>query len=495
MQTRTKPSPPRDSRMSHRTSLDRTSGDLSLNDVARFSRRRFVQRCGLSLFGWNLWKRLVVAQASDSMAALGNLPPVRSCIFVFYYGGPSHLDTYDMKPQAPTEIRGEFSPVSTSVPGLHICEHLPHMSQVMHHVALVRSMHHTNRLHDSASTETFTGRQGPQGDREEFAPIPQHFPCHGAVLQALRPQPDCDVYHAVLPWVFHNVIDVPCQGGGFLGHGYDPFRIAGNPEQLTFAASLLSRPESLSLDRIGDRRELLEHLDPTPTSGSASGLPGFYDRAYELLGSKTLMRALRIEEEADATRLRYGLLENTAAGNDAAAALAYGRNLRGQSLLQARRLVEAGVPFVNVNDFRQQGQNWDSHADNFGQHQKYLLPQADLSLSALINDLDDRGLLESTLVVALGEFGRTPKINNAAGRDHWPDCYTILLAGGGVRGGSIYGASDAQGAYPEQDPVTPADLAATIYWRFGLDHRSEIHDETGRPYRVSDGRPLTAIFG
>lgn len=464
---------------------------ISKRIVSELSRRRFVQRCGLSLFGWNLWAQLGAARTSISGKDIAGLPPVRSCIFLFYYGGPSHLDTYDMKPDAPAEVRGEFDSIETTVPGLQICEHLPQMSQVMHKVALVRSMHHSNRLHDSASTETFTGRQGPQGDREEFSPIPQHFPCHGAVLHALRLHLDCDVHHAVLPWVFHNVIDVPCQGGGFLGHQFDPLRIAGNPETSTFDATMLARPDALPLDRIGDRRQLLATLDNRPQATNSD----FYGRAYDLLSSESLKRALKIDDESESTRQRYGVYENGVTGNDPAAALAYGRNLRGQSLLQARRLVEAGIPFVNVNDFRQQGQNWDSHADNFGQHQKYLLPQADQSLSALIDDLDERGLLESTLVVALGEFGRTPQINGNGGRDHWPDCYTIILAGGGIQGGSIYGASDAHGAYPERDPVTPADLAATIYWRFGLDHRSEIHDTIGRPYRLSDGRPITQIFG
>ena len=174
--------------------------------------------------------------------------------------------------------------------------------------------------------------------------------------------------------------------------------------------------------------------------------------------------------------------------------LAGGRELRGQNLLLARRLVEAGVPFVNVQDFRQQGQNWDSHRDNFDQHRRFLLPPADQSLSALIEDLDDRGLLDSTLVVALGEFGRTPNINANAGRDHWPDCYTILLAGGGIHGGTVLGSSDRIGAYPETDPVTPADLAATIYWRFGLDPHQTVPDQTGRPHRLADGRPLTELF-
>ena len=169
--------------------------------------------------------------------------------------------------------------------------------------------------------------------------------------------------------------------------------------------------------------------------------------------------------------------------------------MRGQNLLLARRLVEAGVPFVNVYDFKQQGQNWDAHNDNAGQHKNHLLPLADQSLSALIEDLDQRGLLESTLVVACGEFGRTPKINANGGRDHWPDCYSVFLAGGGVSGGAVYGASDRLGAYPARDPATPGDLAATIYWRFGIDHAAEIHDQTGRPHRLAAGEPIKQLFG
>ncbi len=171
------------------------------------------------------------------------------------------------------------------------------------------------------------------------------------------------------------------------------------------------------------------------------------------------------------------------------------RQTRGLNLLAARRLVEAGVPFVNVYDFKQQGQNWDAHFKCAHQHKEYLLPQADQGLSALIEDLDARGLLDSTLVVAMGEFGRSPKINGDGGRDHWPDCYTVLLAGGGVRGGAVYGASDRIGAYPASNPVTPGDLAATIFWRFGLDPATEIRDQGGRPHRLADGEPIRALFG
>ncbi len=419
---------------------------------------------------------------------------IRSCIVIFYYGGPSHLDTFDMKPNAPSEVRGEFNPISTSVPGLQISEHLPHTAKVMHHVGVVRGMHHTNRLHDSASTETLTGRQSPQGDREEFAPTPQFYPCHGASVSYMRRGLDIDVPHAALPWVFHNVVDTPCQGGGFLGSAYDPFSINGDPANVSFRAEVLSRPSELSIQRLMQRKALTEQL---ATGSALNDLPqsrqvkALHEKALELMQSEALARALRIEEEPPAMRERYGLYPDKPPPG---VREVHGHQLRGQNVLLARRLVEAGIPFVNVYDFRQQGQNWDSHSNNFGEHKDRLLPPADRAYSALIEDLHDRGLLESTLVVALGEFGRTPKINKNAGRDHWPDCYSITLAGGGVRGGMTFGASDHLGAYPASDAVTPADLAATIYWRFGLNPQSEIHDKTGRPHRLADGKPIEDLF-
>ncbi|MCY2968336.1 MAG: DUF1501 domain-containing protein [Planctomycetota bacterium] len=247
-----------------------------------------------------------------------------------------------------------------------------------------------------------------------------------------------------------------------------------------------------------DRRRLLETLQQggfaTSLGSSGGSWQHYSDRAYQLLSSQTIRSALDLSREPVAIRDRYGygpLPASTAAKDDG---VGYGRQMRGQNLLVARRLVEAGVPFVNVYDFRQQGQNWDAHAKNFHQHKSHLLPLADQSLSALIDDLDDRGLLESTLVVGMGEFGRTPTINKDAGRDHWPDCYSVVLAGGGVRGGMIYGSSDRTGAYPASDPVTPADLAATIFWRFGIDPTSEIHDLTGRPWRIAEGQPIRGLF-
>jgi hypothetical protein len=225
----------------------------------------------------------------------------------------------------------------------------------------------------------------------------------------------------------------------------------------------------------------------------------FYDRAFQLLSSDALRRALDIGQEDPRTRERYGfgdapLTVGEGGGGGNGAELAVARQMRGQNLLLARRLVEAGVPFVNVYDFRQQGQNWDAHFKVFNQHKNYLLPQADQGFSALVEDLDARGLLDATLVVALGEFGRTPQINKEGGRDHWPDCYSAVLAGGGVKGGYVHGASDRVGAFPAADPVTPADLAATIFWRFGIDPATEIHDLTGRPYKLAEGTPLRKLF-
>ncbi len=468
-------------------------------EVPRWSRRQWLRSgiacpLGLGLAGW-------LPQLSRAFAAPAPFVarrPIRACIVVFYYGGPSHLDTVDMKPEAPVEVRGEFKPVPTTVPGLQISEHLPHLAQVMHKVAVIRSMHHGNRLHDSASTEVLTGRQSPQGDREEFAPIPQFFPCHGATLSHQWRDRRLQVCHAALPWVFHNVVPTPCQGGGFLGSAYDPFRITGDPQKLRYDAEMLQTPPDLGAQRIADRRRLLDQVEgtvpPGPSARQALELESLYTRAYDLLGSEAVRQALDIEQEDPRVRARYGLYAEYQPGATNGAENAYGRNLRGQNLLLARRLVEAGVPFVNIFDFRQQGQNWDSHSDNFNQHKKHLLPPADRALAALIEDLDERGLLESTLIVATGEFGRTPKINGSAGRDHWPDCYSVLLAGGGIAGGSIFGASDRIGAFPAAQPVTPADLAATIYWRFGLDPHAEIHDRTGRPWRLADGWPIEALF-
>ncbi|MBA62802.1 MAG: hypothetical protein CMJ76_10610 [Planctomycetaceae bacterium] len=443
------------------------------------------------LTGGDSFTRILSGSEESSMV---DTPKIQSCIIVFYYGGPSHLDMFDLKPDAPDNIRGVFKPISTSVPGTLISELLPEHAKIMHKVALVRSMHHTNRLHDSASTEILTGRQSPQGDREEFQPIPQFYPAYGAALAMLRRQREIEIPFAALPWVFKNVIPVPCQWGGFLGNSYDPFQISGDAGKVTFSADAFKRPSDLPILRLKNRQQLLNAINEGTDISKVTSKEGFrthLGKALKLMQSTSLAKALTIEEESESTRQSYGLYdEKPPAGVRNVA----GHQLRGQNLLLARRLVEAGVSFINVYDFRQQGQNWDSHVNNFPEHKDRLVPPMDKSFAALINDLDQRGLLDTTLVIGMGEFGRTPKINPDAGRDHWPDCYSIVLAGGGVKGGMVYGASDRIGAYPIEKAVTPADLAATIYWRFGINSNADIHDQTGRPHRLADGNPITELF-
>ena len=474
---------------------------------------------GIGLSLPSLWRaQLAAAETTPNPPAA----KIKACIIAFYYGGPSSIDTYDLKPNAPSDVRGEFQPIASSAPGIVVCEHLPQMAKVMHKVAIVRSVHHQNRLHDSASTEMLTGRQSPQGDREEFAPIAQFYPCVGSTCSYFWRDRGLDVPHAALPFVFHNVVPTPCQGGGFLGSAFDPLQVAVDVENRAYRAGSLAPPEGRDFASVVARRQLLAALESRSGTresseilaskvGAALGLKShdfsygdnsaerqwraFYDKAYSLLGSETLRRAIDLSSETPQTRERYGFgSTDLVNGDNSQSATAVGRVMRGQNLLVARRLVEAGVPFVNVFDFRQQGQNWDSHANNFFHHKHYLLPQTDQSLSALIEDLDQRGLLDSTLVIAMGEFGRTPRINANAGRDHWPDCYSVLLAGGGVKGGSYYGSSDRLGMYPDTNPVSPADLTATIFWRFGINPAAEVHDTTGRPHRISDGRPIRELF-
>jgi len=250
-----------------------------------------------------------------------------------------------------------------------------------------------------------------------------------------------------------------------------------------FRVSELSLPADMSSARLEDRKSLLSVIDRQLSAARAaretSALATYYDRALSLLESPQVRSGFDLAAEETATRDRYG------------------RHTLGQSLLLARRLVETGVPFVTVYDKVRNGQdvNWDSHVKCFERHRDHLLPPADQAFSALIEDLDERGLLDSTLVLALGEFGRTPKVNGGAGRDHWPDCFTAVLAGGGVRGGEVYGSSDKIGAYPDVDPVTPGDLAATLFWRFGFDPRTEVHDLADRPFRIAEGTPLARLFG
>jgi hypothetical protein len=378
---------------------------------------------------------------------------------------------------------------------MQISEHLPQMAKVMNKVALIRSVHHRATLHDSASIHALTGRPLDGADRELFAPLPQFYPSFGSVYSYFNRERESEVPFASLPYVFQNVVPTPCQGGGFLGHAYDPLLIDVDPKEKIYPVESLRLKEGVGLDRLAERKRLLNSLGSTVRV--ANPMSDFYEKAYRLIESKTIRRAMDITQESAETRDRYGYGKPSAATgevNGGGGEMGVAREMRGQNLLMARRLVEAGVAFVNVYDCKQQGQNWDAHINCESQHKNFLLPLADQSLSALIEDLERRGLLEETLVVATGEFGRTPRINPQGGRDHWPHCYTVLMAGGGVQGGAIFGSSDRHGEYPATDPVTPGDIAATIFWRFGLDHAAEIRDQTGRPHRLTTGEPLAQLF-
>lgn len=450
-------------------------------DRVAFSRRRLLQVGGLGYFGLN-WANLLRASEATSPNQ-STAQPIKSCILVFFYGGPSHIDTWDMKPDAPSEVRGEFKPIATRVPGLVVCEHLPALARVMDRVALVRSVHHPMRNHNSAAVEALCGRTPLGGDLELLADDALAFPCYGSIVQYLRRHEPRDLAHVALPHVMYNVVQLPGQTAGFLGPRFNPFHVQADPNAADFRVQELQLPADMTLARLAHRESLVALVDSQLAAAErfrpGGPMQAYYDQAFTLLRSDSVRNSFDLAHEPEALRERYG------------------RNVLGQSALLARRLVESGVPFVTLYDKVRNGQdvNWDSHALVFPRHRDHLLPPADQALATLIEDLDDRGLLDSTLVVALGEFGRTPRINGAGGRDHWPDCFTVLLAGGGVRGGAVYGASDRLGAYPDRDPVTPGDLAATLLWRFGLSPRAELRDLNDRPFHAAEGKPLAALFG
>jgi len=433
--------------------------------------RRHLLKLGGSALGLGVGGSTRARTAIPTTSA--SAKSIRACILVFYYGGPSHIDTFDPKPDAPAEIRGEYHSIATSVPGLRVTEHLPRTASLMNRVALVRSLHHPMRNHNSAAAEALTGRTPAGGDQELLSDDPRGIPTLGsAVSYALGDRANILPYVA-LPYTLYNVVQLPGQTPGLLGGAYDRFQVDNDPSRADFRISAFEGSADL-----GGRGTLLRGLDRTPLPGPVARAGTYRDRALRLVASPEVRHLFDIQKEPERVRERYG------------------RHRLGQSLLLARRLVEGGVNFVAAFDGQTNGQdaNWDSHEKLFPRHRQ-LIPPSDEALSALIADLDARGLLDTTLVVALSEFGRTPKINKSAGRDHWPDCYTALLAGGGVTGGAVLGASDKIGAYPDSDPVTPADIAATIFWRFGIDPATEVTDQTGRPFRLTEGEPIRKLFG
>jgi hypothetical protein len=432
--------------------------------------------------------------AERSAESVHSLPGrAKRCVFIFLFGGPSHLDLWDLKPHAPREIRGQFQPIATSTPGVEISELLPRLAEQSHRYCLVRSMTHQMPVHGPACSEIYTGRPyfGPPVTDQA---TPEDWPSLSALVQRYGPLHSGLASSIVLPWYTQFVGQdrrIAGQTGGRMGEEFNPLVVEGNPTDRQFRLQGVDPLPGQSPQRLDDRRRLLAQLQALPAAESASHkslalLDRHYAAAYALLERAQSAGAFELYREPDAVRARYGW------------------SRFGQSLLAARRLVEAGVSLVTVNwddDSRTDkvSPHWDTHHDNFRRLQELLCPPFDQGLSAFLADLDDRGLLEETLVVALGEFGRTPRIGlvtqngmtEPTGRDHWPHAFTAVLAGGGIRGGQVYGATNAVGGFVADRPVTPADLSATVLAHLGIDPRWQYHDHFQRVSRsLSEGNVL-----
>ncbi len=451
--------------------------------------RRELMRVGsLSLFGGMTLPRLL--RASDDRTSRPN-GTAKSVILFNLLGGPSHQDMVDMKPEAPIEIRGDFQPIDTSLPGLQICEHLPNTARLMHKTSLIRTVTHNYNAHNPLAM--MTGFAG--GANKQLTTDPTDPPDIGAICQYLG-MGASDMPGAVCMPCYpgwgeskqYPGIRRPGTYGGYLGSQYDPLFTVCNP---TFARdgspynpvrpmgeSLMpptGKLPGMTANRLDRRRSILQQLDREFEQASASPaiekMDGFQERAFSMLTSSK-------------TRDAFDLSHEPAALQDG-----YGRNLFGSSLLQARRLVEAGVPFISVHaeNFYEHGFTYDMHENNFGMLKNENLPVLDKAFPALVQDLEDRGLLDSTLVVVMGEMGRSPRVNKKAGRDHWPRCGFSLLVGGGTKRGTVFGTTDKQAAYPTSHPVSPGDVVATIYHLLGINPHMTVPDLSSRPVSIAHG--------
>jgi hypothetical protein len=450
--------------------------------------RRSLIRVGAAGFAGLALPNLLRAEGTPKLAARA-----KRVIFLHQWGGPSHIDTFDMKPDAPESIRGTFKPIASKQPGLPLTEHLPRFAQVLHKFAQVRSVNHRMKNHNSAGYYSLTGHAPPLDD-QRLRDTLELYPSYGSVVNRFAPinDPALPTYVS-FPHTIRDGSATPGQGASFLGKSNAPFFVGQDPSKSNFRLPELSLPASTPLDRLDDRRGLLRLIDEQDRSlgdsSTAKGIDAFYDRALAMLASPKVKKAFDLSQEPATLRD------------------AYGRTTYGQSCLLARRLIEAGTRFVTVyfaptigNGKSKVGAGWDTHANNFNDLKDRLLPITDQAVPTLITDLESRGLLDDTLVLWMGEFGRSPRVGfnpgfGPDGRDHWPQCYTVLFAGGGITPGAIYGSSDRIGGYPASDPVSPDDVAATIFWALGIDPATEVLDALGRPLPIASGRAITEIFG
>jgi uncharacterized protein (DUF1501 family) len=444
------------------------------------NRREMLQVGFSGLLGIGL-PSLFVQRAQSAQAA--RPPRPRSVILVFLTGAPSHLDTFDPKPDAPYEIRGEFRPISTRVPGLQVSEHLPRLAARADKYAVVRSLSHRENNHLVATHHLLTGHPQPGAFFDKVASR-DDWPSYASTLDHLRPRNDGVPSGVNLPtFLMEGPLTWPGQHAGFLGPRHDPWQITRDPNAADFRMDATRLAPGLEVERLNDRRSLLASLDRQRVHlgdfAEAQRLTDQQRLAFSVLTSGRIARAFEIDQEPAAVRDRYG------------------RHAFGQSMLLARRLVQAGVPVVQAN----MGivQNWDTHGDNFGKLKNRLLPPLDQGVAALLDDLGASGLLDETMVVMLGEFGRTPRITPppgtaAAGRDHWAPCFFGVFAGAGVRGGQVIGRSDAIGAYPATMPYTPDDVGATVYHVLGVDPAVQVRDRQSRPVQLNRGEVIRTLF-
>lgn len=466
---------------------------IELGAGGSWTRRQLLRVGALSFPGFGLtellrWRQL---QADEQRAAA---PRAKSCILIYLFGGPSQLETFDLKPLAPADFRGEFQAIPTNVPGISIGEHLPLLAQQADKYAIIRSMNHEHPRHGWGLYHAFTGKRHSRPDLDA-PPTPDDHPGMGAIVNHALPGRGGLPAAVTLPrWNKFNDLPDEYAGekAGFLGKTFDPWLISADPNAPDFGISGIDLPAGLSIGRFAERNLLRQQLGSRLDTMLASGLSQqhdlLYQQAVELVASQSARRAFELQRESAALRERYG------------------RHPMGQGLLLARRLIEAGTTLVTVNWHNDasdvKSPFWDTHRDNFNTLKQRLLPPTDRAIAALLQDLSERGLLESTLVVVTGEFGRTPRIGrvvmnaatDATGRDHWPHAYSALIAGGGVRGGQVHGASDDRAAYVARDPVSPPDLVATMLWSLGIDRGTVIHDRLRRPQLLCEGEPVTALF-
>ncbi len=467
--------------MTQRTVHDST-GCLDFHRADALTRRESMRIGGLFGLGLTL-PQLLQRRAIANDTSPETFGRAKQVIMLYLHGGHPQQETFDPKPDGPSAVRGEFGDIATNVPGVRFSEMLPQSARIMHKLAIIRSMSHENPNHVTACLPANTGHKHPPGTpQRDFPPANDDFPPYGAVLDSLRRERN------QLPgWVRigplmrrSNGTVLHGQLPGFLGAKHDSFVVDQKLGDKDVTIEAIQPQDGLTTARLSSRRHLLaqfdEHRRLINQSPHAGSLDAYYQKAFGLLGSDETRRAFQLSAESVRTRERYGKTEF------------------GQRCLLARRLAEAGVPMVNVSYCHTPRGSWDTHSGNFAKMKDSLGPTLDTALHALVTDLDERGRLDDTLVVVNAEFGRTPKINKRAGRDHWPWVYSLVLAGAGVREGTIYGASDDSAAYPTENPHEQRDFAATLYHLMGVPPDTVLHDALNRPHQLVIGQPIAGLL-